>query len=417
MTTSLDRTLKDVSVLSDLAGFYEMANILQLSEEEVSERETALKESFMPFKVTEYYARLIAGQPQRYKTQMLNIVSPPPYDKKPFQGRFDPYGNKSYRQDDRAFLQHKYDPTLLLHIDNFCISNCQFCYKVNEIRHETVKSASVDEKVDMALDYLSFNPEVNNVLFTGGDPAAFRRTEDLVNLIGRLIAHPNIRVVRFATKGLAYDPERFLDPKLLKFFNDVNKRPGKQVSIIAQINHPGEMSPLSCEALAALSSVGVQVRGQPALIRGVNDDPETLVDLQRKYLDNQIISYYLTVFMPVRGVEQYALPLDQAFAKVTIAKRKLSGLEKKGVLLSSHDFGKFEVCGFYPSSDKPDKIVLKWHQAARSKYLPQKLKDRVGTQPEDLLILNYLKDEMYCIDHVFKFNDLPFYDSDGNLQE
>jgi lysine 2,3-aminomutase len=416
-TYEVSRNLKDVAVLSELAGYYQLAKKLDLSNEETHAREKALKESFMPFKVTKYYADLIAAQSEPYKTQMLNIVSPPPLGEKPFKGRFDPYGNKSYRQDERAFLQHKYHKTLLLHIDNFCISNCQFCYKVNEIRHEVVKSASIDEKVDLALEYVSENPEIDNVLFTGGDPASFRRTVDLTNLIGRLISHPNIRVVRFATKGLAYDPERFLDSDLLNFFSEVNNQPGKQVSVIAQINHPGEMSLISCKALNALRSVGVQVRGQPALIKGVNDDPNTLVDLQRKFLDNQIISYYLTVFMPVRGVEQYALPLDEAFSKVATSKRQLSGLEKKGVLLSSHDFGKFEICGFYPSTEKPEKIVIKWHQAARSKYLPQRLKDKVPTQPEDILILDYQKDKMYCIDHVFEFNDLPFCNSDGDLKE
>jgi len=127
---------------------------------------------------------------------------------------------------------------------------------------------------------------VDNVLFTGGDPASFRKTRDLTNLIGRLFEHDKLRVVRFATKGLAYDPERFMDGELLYFFKDINEQPNKQVSVIAQINHPGEMGEKSVEALRQLRGVGVQVRGQPAIIKGVNDSVETLIDLQRKFLDN-----------------------------------------------------------------------------------------------------------------------------------
>jgi KamA family protein len=368
----------------------------------------------MPFKVTQFYADLIASQEEPYRGQMINVVLPTP-GPKPFKGRFDPYGNKVYRQDARAFLQHKYPKTLLLHIDDFCISNCQFCYKVNEIRHEHVKPAGIDEKVDMALDYLDEHPEANNVLFTGGDPAAFRATSDLTKLIGRLIEHKNIRIVRFATKGLAYDPERFLDEELLAFFEQANAEPGKQISVIAQMNHPGEMGEVSARALRALRDVGVQVRGQPALIRGVNDSVETLVDLQRKFVDNQVISYYLTVFMPVRGVEQYALPLDEAFRRVAESKRQLSGLEKKGVLLTSHDFGKFEICGFLPTPEEPEKIVLKWHQAAMAKYLPEALKRAVPTRPEDLLVLDYRRGSMYNIDHVFQGNGLPYINSENEL--
>lgn len=408
------KALKDLIVFSGQEGYQKFADKVKLSPEERVKRERLLQESFMPFKVTEYYADLIASQSEPYRTQLMNIVLPTTGEK-PFKGRFDPYGNRKYRQDDRAFLQHKYEKTLLLHIDDFCISNCQFCYKVNEIRHEKVKSASIDEKVDMALIYLTEHPEIDNVLFTGGDPASFRRTGDLINLIERLISHKNVRLVRFATKGIAYDPERFTDSDLLNFFKEANERPGKQISIIAQINHPAEMSRNSSYAIKELQRVGVQLRGQPAIIRGVNDSVETLIDLQRKYLDNKIISYYLTVFMPVRGVEQYALPLDEAFRKVAESKRHLSGLEKKGVLLSSHDFGKFEICGFYPTPEDPQKIVLKWHEAAMPKYLPRKLKDTVPTRPEDILVLDYSKDFIYCIDHLFEKNGLPYINSDGEI--
>ncbi len=407
--------MASLKVLSGVQGFEDFADKVGISGEERVQRREALKQSFMPFKVTEHYTDLIASQTEPYRTQLTNIVLPPTGEK-PFRGRFDPYGNKSYRKD-QAFIQHKYDKTLLLHIDDFCISNCQFCYKVNEIRHETTENVGLDEKIDSALGYLTLHPEIDNVLFTGGDPASFRRTSQLTELIGRLISHDNVRTVRFATKGLAYDPARFLDGELLQFFSEINERPRKQVSIISQINHPAEMDKTSEEAIRQLQSVGVQIRGQPAIIRGVNDSVDTLIDLQRRFLDNKVISYYLTVFMPVRGVEQYGLPLDEAFRNVAESKRHLSGLEKKGVLLTSHDFGKFEINGFYPTPEEPEKIVLKWHEATMSKNLPESLKTRIPTRPEDILILDYDEGEMYCIDHVFERNNLPFFNSNGELVE
>lgn len=408
--------MEPLRILSGLKGFSVFSDMLGLSSIERAERKKALQESFMPFKVTEYYANLIASQREPYRSELTNIVLPFA-GHKPFTGRFDPYGNKTYRQDERAFLQHRYEKTLLLHIDDFCVSNCQFCYKVNEIRHETVKIATVDEKVDIALAYLLEHPEVDNILITGGDPASFRRTRDLTSLIGRLIAQKNIRVVRFATKGLAYDPERFLDEELLEFFNTTNRHYGKLVSVIVQINHPAELTDQAVKAIEQLHIAGVQLRGQPAIIKSVNDSVETLIDLQRMFVDHKIVSYYLTVFMPVRGVEQYALPLDMAFRNIAESKRHLSGLEKKGVLLASHDFGKMEICGFYPTVEEPQKIILKWHQAAMSKYLPHSLKKSVPTRPEDILVLNYKKGSMYCIDHVFEANGLPYYNSDGYLIE
>ena len=405
--------MEGIKILSGDNGYDIFADMIGLNQLEKAERKKILDQSFMPFKVTDSYAKLIAKTKEPYKTQLINIVLPPKGEKK-FIGRFDPYGNRTYRQVDTSFLQHKYDKTLLFHIDDFCISNCQFCYKVNEIRHEKPPIKNLDQKLLLTLDYLEKNPQVDNVLITGGDPA-FRKTSELVNVIGKILQSKNVRIVRFATKGLTFEPKRFLDNELLSFFKSANERYGKQVCIIVQINHPSEFSDETTEAIYQLQQAGVQLRGQPAIIRGVNDSVETLTLLQRKFMDHKILSYYLTVFMPVRGVEQYGLPLDEAFENIAASKRQLGGLEKKGILLSSHDFGKFEVCGFYPSIESPQKIILKWHQAVAAKYLPERLKELIPTMPEDLLILDYEKGKMYCIDHVFMKNNLPYFNSDGVL--
>jgi lysine 2,3-aminomutase len=116
-----------VNTFRGAQGFEDFCDLVGIDGEERTLRREALATSHMPFKVTESYAELIAGQDEPYKTQMTNIVVPPVGVQR-FSGRFDPYGNKRVRQEDRAFLQHKYEPTLLVHIDDFCISNCQFCY-------------------------------------------------------------------------------------------------------------------------------------------------------------------------------------------------------------------------------------------------------------------------------------------------
>ncbi|VVB58645.1 L-lysine 2,3-aminomutase [Candidatus Anstonella stagnisolia] len=408
--------MSGLKILRGSAGFDDFAKIVRLTPVEKTTRAALLQRSFMPFQVPESYARTIASLPEPSRTQMLNIVLPPEGERF-FTGRFDPYGNKLCRQEDHAFLQHKYENTLLFHVDDFCIGNCQFCFKVNEIRTEITSNLDLNRKMRITLEYLTTNPGINNVLATGGDPVAFRNTRDLIKLIDPLISHPNIRVVRLATKGLAYAPERFEDGELLQYLKEVNRRPGKQITVIAQMNHPAEFTESAKSAIRALQEAGVQIRGQPAIVKGVNDSVETLIELQRAFVDNQIVSYYLTVFMPVKGVEQYGLPLDCIFRNVAESKRHLSGLEKKGILLASHDFGKLEICGFYPSPERPEKIILKWHQIEMEPYLPKSLKDRVPTRPEDLMILDYRKGEMYCIDHVFKANKLPYFDSAGNLVE
>src|SRR3989344_7127283 len=103
----------ELKIFNGKEGFNEFADIVSLTDDECEERRITLGESFMPFKVTEFYANLIASQSEPYRTQMTNIVLPP-IGEKPFLGRFDPYGNRNVRQD-KSFLQHKYPKTLLLH--------------------------------------------------------------------------------------------------------------------------------------------------------------------------------------------------------------------------------------------------------------------------------------------------------------
>ena len=405
------KTWDTSKILSGEKGFDVFCDMISLTSEEKKTRKKLIDESYMPFKVTEYYGKLIAKTPEPAKTQLINIILPPVYQKK-FSGRFDPYGNRSYRQEDNHFIQHKYEKTLLFHIDEFCFSNCQFCYKVNEIRHEKKALQNIDDKLEKVLQYIDSHPEIDNVLVTGGDPA-FRSTKQLKKIFSSVLSKENIRIIRFATKGLSFEPNRFLDEELLDFFKSINANYGKQVCIIAQINHPAEFSKEAIKAIKELQKAGVQLRGQPALIRGVNDGVDVLTELQRKFMDNRVVSYYLTIFMPVRGVEQYALTLDEAFKAVARSKRQLGGLDKKGILLASHNYGKFEVCGFFPSVDAPVKIVLKWHQAVGAQYLPGGLKKLIPTLPEDILLLDYEKGSMYCLDDVFRKNHLPYLDANG----
>lgn len=52
-----------------------------------------------------------------------------------------------------------------------------------------------------------------------------------------------------------------------------------------------------------------------------------------------------------------------------------------------------------------------------AEYLPKSLKEKVSTRPEDVMILDYEKGKMFCIDHVFAKNGLPYYNSEGELIE
>ena len=386
------------------AGFSEFAAFVGLSSSEIKARSEALSRSYMPFRVTSHYANLIRNARGSDRNELLNIVLPPA-GKGAFRGRFDPYGNLVYADDASVFLQNKYPKTLLVHMTDYCSAHCQFCYKVSEIRVSHTSAAAEEKKIDAALRFLDANPAVDNILFTGGDPGSIK-PQKLARYIRRLIDHPSIRVLRFATKSVVFEPSILASPELCRLFAEIHRSIGKQVTVIAQINHPAEFSAETAETLRALRRADVLVRGQPAVIKGVNDKADVLWRLMQAFNDHRIVAYYFTLFMPVRGVEQYGVLIHDGHAAFQRASGGVNGLEKKGVLLISHDFGKVEVVGFGKPGTDGQNIILRWHEVAAPRYLPVGLLKAIPHQMGDVFELRYPPSGAYSLDQLLLFNGL-----------
>lgn len=142
-----------------------------------------------------------------------------------------------------------------------------------------------------ALAYIASQPQLRDIVVSGGD--SYYLTPDQIRLIGaRLIAIPHIRRFRFASKGLAVAPGRVLDgdgwvEALIQVSRDARKV-GKAVAWHTHFNHPGEISWVTEMAARRLFEEGVTVRNQTVLLRGVNDEVETMEALIRRLADNNI---------------------------------------------------------------------------------------------------------------------------------
>lgn len=146
---------------------------------------------------------------------------------------------------------------------------------------------------DEALSYVASQPALHDVVVSGGD-SYYLSPEHLAQIGERLIAMPNIRRFRFASKGLAVAPARILDASdgwvdALVRVSDLARKAGKAMAVHTHINHPNEISWITRLASRRLLDAGVTVRNQTVLLRGVNDDVETMSKLIRELADNNII--------------------------------------------------------------------------------------------------------------------------------
>lgn len=178
-----------------------------------------------------------------------------------------------------------------------CPTYCMFCTRSYAVGADTdtVTKASLKptrKRWDAAFAYIESQPGLHDIVVSGGD--SYYLTAEHIALIGeRLIAIPNIRRFRFATKGLAVAPTRILDgsdgwvDSLIRV-SDLAKKAGKAMAVHTHFNHPNEISWITRMASQKLLEAGVTVRNQTVLLRGVNDDVETMSRLIRVLADNHI---------------------------------------------------------------------------------------------------------------------------------
>jgi lysine 2,3-aminomutase len=157
-------------------------------------------------------------------------------------------------------------------------------------------------------------PELEDIVISGGDAYNLRSTH--IQLIGeRLLKMPNIRRIRYATKGLAVVPQKILtdDPWLdaLTGVVELGRRTHKDVVVHTHFNHPNEITDVTRRAMNRLTERGITVRCQTVLQHGVNSDPATMQLLVKRLGFINIHPYYVYFHDLVPGVEDLRTSLAQ----------------------------------------------------------------------------------------------------------
>ncbi|KAK4240655.1 hypothetical protein C8A03DRAFT_31253 [Achaetomium macrosporum] len=216
-------------------------------------------------------------------------------------------------------LVHRYPDKALFLPTSACPTYCVFCTRSYAVGAdtETVTKSSLKpgrRRWEACFAYMESQPGLQDIVVSGGD--AYYLDPDHIREIGeRLIGMPNIKRFRFASKGLAVAPARVLDESdgwvhaLIDISNKA-KRAGKAMAWHTHFNHPNEISWITSTASQKLFEEGVMVRNQTVLLRGVNDDLETMSALIRELADNKIFPYYVYQCDMVKSVEHLRTPLQ-----------------------------------------------------------------------------------------------------------
>jgi len=264
-------------------------------------------------------------------------------------------------------IQHKYRETALFFPSNgqTCHAYCTFCFRwpqfvgINEWKFAM-------KETDLLVGYLRNNPQITDVLFTGGDPMIMKASALEVYINGLLEANlPNLKTIRIGSKALGFWPYKFLTDKdadeTLRLFEKVVKS-GVNLSFMAHFSHPVELStPAVQEAIVKIRNTGAQIRTQSPLLRNINDDADIWAEMWRAQVDNNCIPYYMFVERDTGAQEYFSVPLVDAWKIFQKAYQKVSGICRtvRGPSMSSTP-GKVHILGVQdiPLNGKTEKVFV-----------------------------------------------------------
>jgi lysine 2,3-aminomutase len=196
----------------------------------------------------------------------------------------DPIGDEAHSP--APGIVHRYPDRVLLKLVSACPVYCRFCFRRETVGRDGPVVLS-DEALDLALTYVAKQPEVWEIVVTGGDPLVLSPRR-LAAFGRRIAALEHVRIVRWHSRVPVVAPERMTEALVRAL-----KASGKTVWLAVHANHPRELTPAACAALARLADAGIPLVSQTVLLRGVNDDPVVLGALMRGFVENRVKPYYL----------------------------------------------------------------------------------------------------------------------------
>jgi len=217
-------------------------------------------------------------------------------------------------------LTHRYtDKALFLPLDT-CPVYCRFCTRSYAVGIDTEEVEKVnlkanEERWKQAYAYIRTRPELEDIVISGGD-AYQLRAQQLEDIGMSLLDMPNVRRMRFATKGPAVMPQKILTDDAwvdaLTRVVEKGRKLHKEVVLHTHFNHPNEITGITEDAMNKLFERGIFVRNQSVLQRGVNDAPETMLLLVKRLGHVNVHPYYVYVHDLVKGVEDLRTSVDTA---------------------------------------------------------------------------------------------------------
>lgn len=263
----------------------------------ISIKERELIEKKLPFRITPYYASIVFNSEELRKTVIPSIdellVS---------EGEeIDPLHEDVDSPVDGVV--HRYPDRALFLATSFCSTNCRYCTRSRIVCKRKSKEDQISNW-EKGIEYIKSNKSIRDVIISGGDPLTLS-DGTLDKILSKIREIEHVEVIRIGTKAPVVLPMRITK----SLITVLRKYHPLYMSI--HFTHPAEISPYVRNACNLLADAGIPLGSQTVLLKGINNNPETMKALYHKLLKIRVKPYYLYQCDPIIGSAHFRTSVDE----------------------------------------------------------------------------------------------------------
>lgn len=228
--------------------------------------------------------------------------------------REDPIGDEPHAA--VKGIIHRYRDRCLFTPVHVCPVYCRFCFRREKVG---TNAALTPQELEAAYAYIKAHQELWEVILTGGDPLIMKPRQ-MAKIISRLNEIEHIEIIRIHTRVPVVEPHRINEEMLAAL------KQKKTVYVVLHANHPREFTAEARKACANLVDAGIPMLSQSVLVKGVNDNVETLSELMRCFIRNRVKPYYLHQGDMAKGTQHFRTTIEVGQALMKQMRGRFSGI-------------------------------------------------------------------------------------------
>ena len=268
-------------------------------------------------------------------------------------------------------ITHRYPDRVLMVTTHVCTMYCRFCTRkrATMVRGGWDAISRDDERM---IEYIRRHREIRDVVVSGGDPLTLPYNK-LKFFLDSLRDIDHVDIVRIGTRVPTTLPQKLYDPELVEILASAEK-----VWIQTHFNHPREITPEVARICKTLLRAGMPLNNHAVLLKGVNDDLDTMRRLMRALLRVKIRPYYLFHCDPVTGAGHFRTSVWKGLEIMEGLRGHMSGLAIPTYVVDSpHGGGKIPLMPNYLVSASDDCVILRNYEGMLVRYQAEDKKETV----------------------------------------